>query len=325
MVTHVFGGVRMSYPSYPVDPAADHVAKPGVIPLRPLGVGDILSGAFATIRTRPLLMLGVTFVVVVVADLITLPATYPLLEELAALPPVDVNTPPEDRFDGFGSSLAVTGIGFAILLVYRVLLSGFVTVVVGTAVIGRPQKPREAWTATRPRLLPLLGLTLLYTAALAGVVLVVFVLAQVAVTLGVLAGIAAAVVGIWLSVLFGFAPTALVLENAGIVAAFRRSAHLVRGSWWRVLGIGLLVMLIATAVAFVVGLPFLAAGDGLSSFTSPSTDMLTTRYLVWSTIGGIVAGTLTEPFVAATTVLLYTDQRIRREGLAAELANVANR
>jgi hypothetical protein len=308
-------------PSYPGDPAAGDVAKPGVIPLRPLGVGDILSGAFATIRTRPLLMLGVTFVVVVVAELINLAVTSPLLDDLTALPPIDASTPPERMFDGLGSSLAITGIGFVIIVVVRVLLSGFVTVVVGTAVIGRPQTVGQVWTATRPRLLPLLGLTFLYTVALGGAVLLVVVLALVDTALGVLAIAAAVVVGIWLSVLFSFAPTALVLENAGIVAAFGRSRRLVRGSWWRVFGIGLLVILIAAAVALVVSLPFLAAGDGLSF----STDMLSTRYLVWSTIGVVVASTLTEPFIAATTVLLYTDQRIRREGLAAELASVANR
>lgn len=308
----------MSYPSYPADP------KPGVIPLRPLGVGDILSGAFATIRSRPLLMLGVTFVVVTVAELITLAVTYPLLDDIASLPPVDVNTPPEEMFDGLGSSLAVTGIAFGILLVSRVLLSGFVTVVVGTAVIGRPQTVGEAWTAIRPRLLPLLGLTVLFTAVVAGAALVVFVLAEIDAVLAALVGIAAGVVGIWLAVLFWLATPALVLEDAGIAAAFGRSRHLVRGSWWRVLGIGLLVMLIASAVAFAVTIPFLAAGGGLSSLTTVDPSMLATKYLVLSTIGAVVASTLTEPFVAATTVLLYTDQRIRREGLATDLARVAN-
>lgn len=314
----------MSYPSYPADPRSANVIKPGVIPLRPLGVGDILSGAFATIRSRPVLMLGATLVVVTVAQLITVVATYPLLDDVANMPVIDQNTPPEEMWDGFGASMAMVGITLAIVLVSRVLLSGFVTVVVGTAVIGRPQTVGQAWTATRPRLLPLLGLTLVFPVVLVGVVLVIAVLSQVATVLAVLVAIAAVVVGIWLMVLFWFATAALVLEDAGIVRAFGRSRQLVRGSWWRVLGIGLLVMLIGTVVAFVVTLPFTAASGGLSSLTSPSPDMLTTKYLVWSTIGAIVASTLTEPFIAAITVLLYTDQRIRREGLAAELARNAS-
>lgn len=314
----------MSYPSYPADPGSAHVLKPGVIPLRPLGVGDILSGAFATIRSRPVLMLGVAFVVVTVAELISVVAIYPLLDDAANMLVIDdQSTRPEALWDGFGASMAVTGIALAIVLVSRVLLSGFVTVVVGTAVIGRPQTVGEAWTAIRPRLLPLLGLTLVFPVVAAGAVFVIFLLAQVAAALAVLVAIAAFVVGIWLMVLFTFATTALVLEDTGIVRAFGRSRQLVRGSWWRVLGVTLLAGLIGTVVAFVIMLPFLAAGDGLSSFTSVNADMLTTRYLVWSTIGAIVASTLMEPFIAATTVLLYTDQRIRREGLADHLARTA--
>lgn len=311
----------MSYPSYP---ASAHIPKPGVIPLRPLGVGDILGGAFATIRTRPALMLGMTAIVVIVAQLAGLAATYPLLENLMAVPPLDQNTSTDVLADVFVDTMAVTGIGLAIVLVSRVLLSGFVTVVVGTAVIGRPQTFRDAWTATRPRLLPLLGLTLVYPVVLAGVVLVIFVLALLAGPLAVLAAIAAVVVGIWLMVLFTFATTALVLENAGIGRAFGRSWQLVRGSWWRVFGITLLVSLLGGVVAFLVNLPFLAAGGGFSSLASPSVDVMTTEILVWSTLGSVVGSVLVEPFLAATTVLLYTDQRIRREGLADELARTAS-
>lgn len=304
----------MTYPSYPV---SAHVPKPGVIPLRPLGVGDILGGAIATIRTRPVLMLGMTALVVIVAQVIAFAATYPLLVDLQAVP-LDENTTSAELADLFGNSLAVSGIGLVIVLVFRVLMSGFVTVVVGTAVIGRPQTVREAWTATRPRLLPLLGLTLVYPAVLVGVVLVIAVLAVIAGPLAVLAAIGAVVVGIWLLVLFSFATTALVLENAGIGRAFGRSRQLVRGSWWRVLGITLLVSLIGGVVAFVISLPFLAATGNL---TGPVT--VSTSSLVWSTVGATVGSVLTEPFIAAATVLLYTDQRMRREGLAEELARAA--
>lgn len=311
----------MSYPSYP---ASAHVPKPGVIPLRPLSLGDILSGAFATIRTRPALMLGMTAIVVIVAELIILAATYPLLDDVATMPAIDQNAPPEAWGESVVDSMAVSGLGLAIVLVTRVLLSGFATVVVGTAVIGRPQTIREAWTATRPRVLPLLGLTLVFTAVVAGAVFVIVVLAALADVLAVLAGIAAVVVGIWLTVLFAFATTALVLEHAGIGRAFGRSRQLVRGSWWRVFGILLLVTVMGGVVVLVVYLPFLAAGGGLSSLTTPSPGILTTEYLVWTTIGAIVSSVLVEPFIAATTVLLYTDQRIRREGLADELARTAS-
>ena len=46
--------------------------KPGVIPLRPLTLTDILNGAFSYIRTNPKATLGLTTVVVVIAQLIGL-------------------------------------------------------------------------------------------------------------------------------------------------------------------------------------------------------------------------------------------------------------
>lgn len=49
---------------------------------------------------------------------------------------------------------------------------------------------------------------------------------------------------------------------------------------------------------------------------------LTTKYLVLSTIGAVIAGTITEPFAAAIA-LLYTDQRMRRERLDIEPAGMA--
>src|ERR1700733_2453673 len=45
--------------------------KPGVIPLRPLGVGEILDGAFASIRRNPKAVLGLAAVVMTIAAVIS--------------------------------------------------------------------------------------------------------------------------------------------------------------------------------------------------------------------------------------------------------------
>src|SRR5687767_4983300 len=44
--------------------------KPGVIPLRPLGVGEILDGAISSIRRDPRVMLGVSALVVIASTLL---------------------------------------------------------------------------------------------------------------------------------------------------------------------------------------------------------------------------------------------------------------
>jgi hypothetical protein len=292
--------------------------KPGVIPLRPLGVSEILDGAISTMRAHPRPTLGVSAVVVTITQLATLGATYPWLDDLNRATPVNQNTPPSELYAYAGKFFAVAGITVVITLLSQVFLAGFLTVVVGKAVLGQQTGFGEVWQRVRPRLGALLGLTMIYPAIAVGAVLVVVGLALVAPPLAVLAGLAMLPVGIWLYILFSLATPALMLEDATVRRAFGRSRRLVRGSWWRIFGITLLTGIIAAIVALIIGLPFQLIGGG--SDPARATKPLA---LTLTTIGGIIAGTLTEPFAAGATVLLYTDQRMRREGLDIELARAA--
>lgn len=293
--------------------------KPGVIPLRPLGVGEILDGAFSTIRSRPAMMLGFAAVIVIITQLIVVALTYPLLDDVNQVAN-DPNLTDSELIDAGLAGLAVSGITLAVTIVYRVLLSGFVTVVVGTAVLGQSIGFAAVWERVRPRLLSLLGMTLIYPAVLVGVSVVLVMLAVVAAPLAVLLGLAVVVVGIWLLVMFSLATPALMLENAGVGQAFGRSRLLTRDSWWRIFGITLLAWVITFIIALIITLPFEIFGGGFNNgfATAP-----TGTYLLVSTIGIIIASTVTEPFIAAVTVLLYTDQRMRREGLDIMLARAA--
>lgn len=298
--------------------------KPGVIPLRPLGLGDILGGAFATMRTRAALMLGVTAVVVVITQLLTFAGTFPLLVELSeSVVPDPYTSPygatyvsPGDVLRLAGLTMLVALIGLVLAMASRVFLAGFFTVVVGTAVLGQRPSFREVMRRVRPRLLPLFGLTLIYLLVLvaAGGVVGVFMAASPA--FGVLVLLGMVVLAAWLGILFLLATPALVLEGVGVRRAFGRSRDLVHGAWWRIFGITLLTGLMVGFAAFVIALPFEAMGGGFAASVTP----LTTNYLVLSTIGAVIASTVTEPFAAAVTALLYTDQRIRRERLDIELA-----
>lgn len=311
----------------PVQSAAHRYAalKPGVIPLRPLGLGEILDGAISTMRARPALMLGVAAIVVAVAQLLTLAATFPWLDDInraATLDPYDVNAQ-SDALKLAGVTLLVTVIGLVFTLVSRVFLSGFVTLVVGTAVLGQKQTFGQVWKRVRPRMMPLLGLTLLYPLIIFGAVLVVAMFLVAVPPLGILVGLGMLVISVWLWVMFSLATPALVLENAGVQRAFGRSRQLVRGAWWRIFGISLLATFIATVLAFIIALPFEFLGDGFQTVTNTQPTPPTTRYLLSTTIGAVLASTITEPFVAAVTVLLYTDRRMRTEGLDIELARAA--
>ena len=289
--------------------------KPGVIPLRPLRVGEMLDGAIGAIRRLPGPMLGVSAIVVTVSQLLILAATYPLLDDLAGTATITASSTPAEVSRYVRVRGAYDGITVLIGLPSRIFLAGVLTIVVGKAVLGQRLQRGELWARVRPRLPALLGMSLIYPAiaVLSGAVIYLLVLA--AAPLAILVILAAIPLAVWLYVLFSFATPALMLEDAPVGRAFGRSRRLVTGSWWRVLGIQLLAALIALVVAVIVTLPFEYLGGGVGQHTA--------TYLVLSTIGAIIAGTLTEPFAAGVTVLLYTDQRMRREGMHYELAKDA--
>src|SRR5690349_21204805 len=53
--------------------------KPGVIPLRPLGVGEILDGAFASIRRNPRTILGISAVIITISAIVSTALSLTLL------------------------------------------------------------------------------------------------------------------------------------------------------------------------------------------------------------------------------------------------------
>jgi len=146
------------------------------------------------------------------------------------------------------------------------------------------------------------------------------------VLLFVLGGIAAAVGAIYLYVSLALSGAALVLERASVTTALGRSRRLVKGNWWRVLGVLILTSLIVGAITVIVSIPFSVLGAGgtvIFSGTGSTGTSLSFFALAVGAIGGIIAGTISYPFAAAVSVLLYIDQRMRREGLDIELARAA--
>jgi len=279
--------------------------KPGVIPLRPLGVGEILDGAISTMRAHPKLMLGISAIVVAVSQVISTAVLWLFFRDFDRVQGFDENTPPEEVFSVLGGLFAGTGVALVITLLAQVFLSGFLTVVVGRAVLGQEMEFGEAWAQARPRLLPLIGLTILYFLIVAA------------------GSILCIVPGVYLYALFGLATPALVLERQPIGRALGRSRDLVRGSWWRVFGILLLAAIIAFVIGQIIQTPFALAGGGFGAFFSPDPQAPTLMTFMLAAIGATIAGTITYPFSAAVTALLYVDQRMRREGLDIELARAA--
>ncbi|MFK0099455.1 glycerophosphoryl diester phosphodiesterase membrane domain-containing protein [Streptomyces sp. NPDC091040] len=309
-------------------------AKPGVIPLRPLGIGEILDGAVSTMRAHWRTVLGITLAVSVIAQAAILLIQRFLLPDP---PSVDKNATGSEALRQATESLRYSLLDLAPPLMVSMLATIFttsvLTVVISRSVLGRPVTLSEAWAEARPRLLPLLGLTLLL-AVMGGAIMTAGILPGF--LIGDTAGagltflglLAATALFLWLSVRFSLAAPALMLERQPIATSLRRSAKLVRGAWWRTFGVLALTALLTLIVGLVVGIPFgllaVGADDGsLSSFVSGEGADFGWPFLIISAIGDVVAATITYPLSAGVMALLYVDQRIRREALDLDLAKAA--
>ncbi|MEW2634996.1 hypothetical protein AB0903_25965 [Streptomyces sp. NPDC048389] len=309
-------------------------AKPGVIPLRPLGVGEILDGAVSTMRAHWRTVLGVTVTVSVVSQICSILVERYLLPEP---PAVDPDATPEEALeqsvDSLQASLVALGPALLITLIGTLLTTALLTVVISRSVLGRPVTLAEAWREARPRLPHLLGLTLLLPLGSIAIMTVGMLpgvlIGGAGVLLSVLGGIAAITVLIWLMIRFSLASPALVLERQGVIASLRRSAKLVQGAWWRIFGITLLTLLLAFLVNVVIAIPFTIIafavdGVGLSDLLTGTGPDFGWAFLIITGIGSVIAASITYPITAGVTVLLYVDQRIRREALDLELARAAD-
>jgi Membrane domain of glycerophosphoryl diester phosphodiesterase len=303
-------------------PAAPQAPRPGVVPLRPLGIGEILDGAVSTLRRYWQVQLGFAAAVVTVVTVLQALALYLVLRDTSALGNNSVDT------SGGAATQAAQGVATVIGMLAQIVLQGVLTVVVARAVLGQEITPRLAWTQARPRLWRLVGLSFCVLAMVA-LVLAVPVLLGIAIGLstdpdagwaiGFLGELAAVPCAALLYVRLGVAAPALVLEKATIGTAMRRSMRLVRGSFWRVLGILLLTQVITQMLTGMLALPFLGIGLAVAGTAhEPGA-----AFYLFTMIGVAIAGVVTYPFSAGVTALLYVDLRMRREGLDLTLARSA--
>ncbi|WP_338104134.1 DUF7544 domain-containing protein [Streptomyces barkulensis] len=314
-------------------------AKPGVIPLRPLGVGEILDGAVSTARAHWRTVLAISLAVAIMIQLASTVATGVWMRDNSGLQALETKAEPtrDELLDAFSGTFSTLGVELLASLIGTVIATAMLTVVVSRAVLGRPVSIGEAWRDSRPQLARLLGLTLLVglivTAAvtlgfLPGILLGAAGSELAGIGIGLLGGIAGTVAAVWLWVRYCLSAPALMLERQGVLASLRRSAKLVRNSWWRIFGIQLLTVVLVSMIGMIIQLPasFLApvlGGDGIESFMTGGIADITWTYLIVIGIGAVLASTVTLPLSAGVTALLYMDQRIRREALDLELARAA--
>jgi len=310
--------------------------QPGVVPFRPLGLGDIFSAAFKIIRGNPASTVGAALIIALVA----LIPTTPLGLWVARQGSSDLFDP-EATLDDSSAADAILVTGGQLIptiagSLATVALAGFIAYVTGQAILGRKVKLPETWRGTRPHLLRVIGVSLLVS-------LLVFAVAAAflapGVALMVVGGTSGddTLLGVGLVVLLGlgllliptllflwtrfaFVGPAIVLERVGIGASLTRSWRLTRfPGFWRLLGIRVLTTILVSTVAQILVLPVTFALMAVTLAGGLGPDAMVTMQVVIGAVVTLISAAATTPITATVDTLLYVDQRMRTEALDVRL------
>lgn len=328
--------------------------KPGVIPLAPLGLGDVLGGAFSTMGRYWKQLFGMAAVLyggaallMATAVAVAYSAVSGHLERVVSLD-YDESASSADIVPLVTAGSALALLGIVIMAIVSGLMYAAVPTVLQEAVLGRPIAFAAVWRRAWSRVVPVIGaliLTALFAVVPVLLLMAAFVAmivslvtmdsgsgAGVAVSLGVVGALITGPLAVWLWIKVCLAPAVVVFERQRPVAALRRSSQLVRGDWWRIFGITLLAGLMAAVAGYVIQMPFSILGlfPGMIGTASLDEDpsaaavmVAMSGYLIATLLGQMVSQIISTTFPQLVTGLLYVDRRIRTEDLGPVLAEAA--
>lgn len=320
-------------PGVPFTPAA----KPGVLELRPLGFADLLDATFAVVRRAPLPTVANAILVQLVPALLSLVLVQRLdvsvlgLERLLAEATADPGAAAwepdawagifEQTWPFYAGAGAVL---LAVQLLANVLVVGPTTVAGMRAVLGRGTGWGQGLALSGPAMARIAGWNLLLGL---GFVLLLGLLGSGTIMLAAAVGLGAAILallgvvmvlvvaGLWLGIRFSLVPTLLVTRGGGILRAAKSSWSLVRGSWWRILGILLVVVVVLGILEGLLSQLVSAIGAELLGGHG--------AFMTWIVLGVVLnalVGALGMVLGQLMLVMLQVDLRIRTERLDLALA-----
>ena len=251
--------------------------------LRPLGIGEILDVAIKiTFRHWWTLARAVLVVVVplqLLSAIVGLSASEGVVTTGGETGTIDT--------DELWTFLAATLVAVLLALLAQTIATGACFKAVADAYLGRMPSWRRSLAETLRHLHSILWISFL-TFLLGGLALIAFVIP-----------------GIWLFIAWTVAVPALLTEGVKGRKALGRSFRLVRGFWWRTLAI----VLVGSVLAGIIQAGVTGVLLGLTlSVDSELVDALA------NFLAAVVASAITTPFVAAVTIVLYVDLRVRKEG-----------
>jgi len=328
----------------PSAPAASNTAwtkpsQPGLVPLRPMTLGTLLSASFRAVRRNPRPLLGLalsTQVLVVLLSAGVLVAS--LFLSAMRLETVSAENAAEIEAGTILALVLSTFVPGLVGVAVVAFLQGVVVLDVSRAVLGEKLTLRQLWRRGRGRFWALIGWTLLIFGAVSVVLAVIAAIAVLfAVTMGavgvalavavaVLCGLGLLVVAVWLGTKLSLVPSALMVERLRLRAAIARSWRLTDRYFWRTFGVQALVAVILSVAMQIVMTPISFLLPMLVFIIDPNG---TNEDLVLSVFLGsyVVIMALTTVLTAFATVvqsatngLIYIDLRMRKEGLELDLS-----
>jgi hypothetical protein len=253
------------------------------LPLRQMGIGEILDSAIQLYRREWMALIGIVALVLV-------PLSFLQFYLTRALSTAPVQ-PGLVRQDEITAAIVATGVlGIAEFLFVQPFLVAAVARAAANVYLGEPVTIGATYRFALTRVHSILWISILnFLALVLGLVLLVipFFIVLVRMT---------------------FAPTVLVVEGIRGPKALGRSWRLAGGHFWRLAGTLLLAGLIAGVVSSVLTVPTEFAALGLGENGWPV-----------RALGSSLATVLVTPFSTLITVLLYFDLRIRKEGYDIEV------
>ena len=316
------------------------VAQPGIIPLRPLTVGELFNGSFQAVRVNPQTMFGFAFAIMAVVGLVE---AFFASSSTSSLTRALSSGDTEDLVYSLGNSMG-SFVTTGLTMLATAFLSGMLALTVWDAVLGRKSSPADAWHRFSPRFVPVLLATFLIGIiefVLIVLVLLVFMIPFFLVVVNAASArsydsasasiggafaiiflmiVALIVVGCFLTVKFAFTSSAVVLEGLGPVDAMKRSWSLSKGSFWRILGriwlIGIVTGLISAVLGGIVG-----AILGVGAAAADSVGLL----VAFSAFLSALLSAVVIPVQSSFYTLMYLDERMRKENLAPMIAQEASR
>lgn len=255
--------------------------------LQPMGLGDLLDTTFALYRDNFILFAGIVAVLQIPESVLLAVISAFGRNSSAVSTSTSLGVTALTATDSTALALGGGLIGIVIGAFTLVMMAALARAI-STRYLGEPITIGQAYRSV--------GISTVLSLFVAGIIF------------AVLVGIAFVVLilpAIYIGVRFSLFAQVAVLERTGPWTALKRSWSLVGGSWWRVFGIEIVIILLAAILESIVG--GLAGGIFSSALGPPVGPIL-------GVIFSAIATILVQPIQFGGLTLLYYDLRIRKEG-----------